>query len=226
MLYWIALAVLGFFVFAGVRLLRSPRPDMQATGGAPAPAPAATPKPHVDFEGEEGPLELVLADRSRRFVARLIDGFLVGGMSFAAVIIVSIATGGANTPGAVGRVRWITFIVGLIVYGAYEVAFLASSGQTPGKSAMKIRVVSLETATHPTAGTAFTRWLVPAISGSIVPVLVSPSYLNGTAGLPFGPPAKIAYLVTLVIYGVAFVDAQRQGLHDKVAGTIVVAQTS
>ena len=88
----------------------------------------------------------------------------------------------------------------LVVAGG-QIAFTAWRGQTPGKMIVRIRVVDHATGRIPTLASAAVRWLIPAcvsLSGSLTIV------------------------AWLLIYGWLLFDSRRQGLHDKVARTVVV----
>ena len=86
----------------------------------------------------------------------------------------------------------------------YEITCVALWGQTIGKRLLKIRVVRFVDENVPGFAYATMRHLLPAICGAVpVPVL--------SLALP------------LAVYAKAFTDPNRQGFHDRVAGTKVVA---
>jgi uncharacterized RDD family membrane protein YckC len=225
---WIAAGILAFFIYTGARLLRSsgtrsptamPGAGVAETPGS-GPSQRAAPTVEVALDSD-APEQLVLAGRLRRVAARLIDNVVVAGLGFALAIAASIASGSLSGDNAVSRLRWVGFLSVLVAYCGYEIGFVATSGQTLGKSALRIRVVSLETGEHPGVGGAFARWVVPALAGLVAPVLLSPGYLSGTGG-PFAGRARWALYVTLIIYAWALWDPHRQGIHDKIAQTVVV----
>ncbi len=125
-------------------------------------------KPKRDF--------VELADLGQRFIAALVDGF-----------IVSVITGVLSRFGGVGF--GLSFVITLI----YAWYFLTQrNGQTPGKMMMHIRVIKKD-GTPIDDATAIVRSIGYYISGMIV------------IGLLW-----------------AFWDKNKQGWHDKVAGTLVV----
>jgi uncharacterized RDD family membrane protein YckC len=79
----------------------------------------------------------------------------------------------------------------------YEVSLIATRGQTLGKMAMGIKVVAREDGRNPGWGKAGLRWLLPTVAGFVL----------------FG---------SLIVYLWVLWDPKRQGLHDKVAGTLVI----
>lgn len=91
-------------------------------------------------------------------------------------------------------VIWIYYLIALFLDMIYFTWFHGSIGQTPGKMMLGLRVVQA-TGEPVTFGLAFLRWV-----GYIISKLV----------------------VYLGFFWIAF-DRQKQGWHDKIAGTVVVA---
>jgi uncharacterized RDD family membrane protein YckC len=85
--------------------------------------------------------------------------------------------------------------------GIYAVLFTKLKGQTLGKMAVGIKVVQMLDGSLPTWGQAISRWALPAVA-ALIPV-------TGALGW-------------LLIYLWILWDANRQGLHDKVAKTVVI----
>ena len=215
---WVAVVVLLFFVYAGARLLVGTRADAPSVVVAPI---HDGPEAPAGLEGTE----LVLAERWRRAVARAIDGLVLAGASYMvafiayAVLVRSAVTQHAIDAG-VTKARWLTFAVGLVVWAVYDIALTATSGQTPGKRAMKVGVIALDTGERPGAEAGLFRWLPGALLGILVPVVTTRGI--GAGGLPHGHIADLSWVAFGVVYLWAFVDRGRQGLHDKTAGTVVV----
>ena len=90
----------------------------------------------------------------------------------------------------------------LAVTAVYQIGFIVWRGQTPGKMAAKTKVVDEETGALPGPGPAAARWLIPA-AGQFLPGVVS-------------------FVALFVTYGWLLRDPRRQGIHDKVARTVVV----
>ena len=217
---WVAVVLLLFFVYAGARLLVGSRAEAPSVVVGPVHEPADG--------GGFGPLEgseLVLAARWRRAVARLIDGLVLAGLSYVVAFIgytafVRSAVSDAAINTGVSKARWLTFAVGLVVWAVYDIALTSRSGQTPGKRAMKVAVVALDTGAAPGGESALFRWLPGAVLGVVVPVVTTRGIGNG--GVPHGRIAEFSWIAFGIVYLWAYLDRGRQGLHDKTAGTIVV----
>ncbi|MEV4235807.1 RDD family protein [Nocardia sp. NPDC050408] len=151
-----------------------------------------------------------LAGMRTRLCARLIDTVIVGipiGI-VAAVVVVSTDSSSEfpvdTDPGFGGGTTLLVVVLGLLACIAYEVGLTATQGATFGKKALGIRVVRIETADAPGEGigaaAALMRWAT----------LVLPSVLCGIWG---------------VVCAVSpyFDHVARQGWHDKVAETFVLA---
>lgn len=90
-------------------------------------------------------------------------------------------------------VQAVSSLVGIVIGVAYFVYFWTTTGATPGKSAMNIRVVSTDGETI-SAGVAILRYIGYAIS---------------------------AVVLLLGFIWIA-IDEDKQGWHDKIAGTYVI----
>jgi uncharacterized RDD family membrane protein YckC len=66
-----------------------------------------------------------------RFLASIIDGFIVGGLQAAAALALVGELEGAQ-------------VVGLVIGFAYTVGFWATQGATPGKMAVGCKIISVE----------------------------------------------------------------------------------
>ncbi len=106
----------------------------------------------------------------RRLVARLIDGFIVWWLSLGLLLSVVATTWPRATlvlsPSPWGEVFVFTavaFVTGMI----YEVGFLSTTGQTPGRLLTRIRVVDIHTLGSPGRTQAFVRWTLPGLAGLI-----------------------------------------------------------
>jgi uncharacterized RDD family membrane protein YckC len=197
------------------------QPPQQPYGQAPgygAPPPGYGPPQYGapgDYVNIPGAGAFKLAGMGQRFLARLIDGLIVG----IPVVIIAIIIVAAIAPSAdeIARGKSSTsVIVVLLVYVgallllsvAYEVGMIAARGATVGKSAMGIRVVTAATAAQRGAGIgggpAFARW--------------------GTMFLPTIIP-YLGNLWLLICYlSPLFDSTARQGFHDKAAKTWVLSE--
>jgi uncharacterized RDD family membrane protein YckC len=156
-----------------------------------------------------GPVDFDLAKPGARLGARFIDVFIGFSVFLITLVVVVMSydvelTDDPDTltipdSGAL-ILRWVP----ILIWGVYEVLLVARNGQTLGKMVTKIKVISAQGADAVPTKAAGVRWLVLAIPPVLIPDLL------------FG--LGISFLV-----GMWFViDANRQGLHDKAAGTYVV----
>ncbi len=106
---------------------------------------------------------------------------------------------------SLGAVIWILFAAAAI----YEIALTATRGQTLGKMATRIMVVraddlfQTELGRPPSWGRSLLRWGLPSIVGFV---------------------PSVGWLLALVCYLSLTWDRERQGWHDKVANTFVLAK--
>lgn len=131
-----------------------------------------------------------------RTVATVIDAFIVFILQFVLGSLLALmgfaATG--SQEGGVGNVLMLIQIFGYILSFAYYIVFTGYCGQTPGKMAVRIKVIRCDGSQISYGRAAFREIPAKFISGII-----------------FG----IGYLM------VAF-DEQKQGLHDRLADTYVI----
>ena len=130
-----------------------------------------------------------------RVVASLLDSFLLGAVQFVLSLLISHIIGmlgmAADGDPAVNTVIWL---FGASLSIGYAVFFTGYCGQTPGKMALRIKVIRTD-GSPVTYGRAALREVLGKFLSSIL--------------------LGIGYLM------VAF-DSQKQGLHDKIADTYVV----
>ncbi|WP_067181166.1 RDD family protein [Microtetraspora niveoalba] len=190
-----------------------PPPGQNPYGSAPPPPPPGSYPPPGPYGGPQGaygapqgaPLPpgvpAPLAEWWERLVARIIDTLVFGVAYLILSAVFVFGTGGSFLGG---------FLSALIAYGlytAYDYVLHSKDGQTVGKKIMKIRVVAL-------GGAPLDSSVVMRRSAVYPGVLV-------LYGIPvLGLLASLFALVTGVFI---LVDKPLgQGLHDKVAGTVVV----
>lgn len=135
-----------------------------------------------------------------RFLASFIDRIILNIIAVLVVFFTGLGSGlGAVIRGGVLEealmlsiimASFINFLVGM----AYSVFFVGWSGQTPGKMALKLKIIQIN-GKEMTYGKAFLRWLGYFLS------------------FPF--TLGIGYLMIAL-------SSQKQGLHDKIAGTYVI----
>ena len=153
-----------------------------------------------------------LAGAGSRLGARLIDAVIFAIVAIVLFIVVAIASFGdlvddTVDDNAIEEASEGLIVVSIMVMAVgmlYEVSLTALKGQTLGKMAVRIRVVSAESGSLPGWGKAFGRWFVPSIVGVI------------------GLRIPFIGLLALVVYASLLWDKRRQGWHDKAAKTLVI----
>ena len=142
----------------------------------------------------------------RRFVAYMIDGFIISVIFTFFMIIATVAfiAGALSNDGSrlmtnmldpawVGALLAPIWVFSIILNIAYFTYFHGSTGRTPGKSVMGLQVISAQ-GTPVSYGTAFLR--------------------------------SVGYLVSSLVFCLGFIwigfDKRKQGWHDKIAGTVVI----
>jgi uncharacterized RDD family membrane protein YckC len=172
--------------------------------------------PASEFVNIPGVGTFKLADMGQRFLARLIDGVIIGVPLSVLSLVILAAMAPSAQDIAFGRATATSFIVILLIWAgfllvlsvAYEVGMLSTRGATIGKNLMGLRVASAQTANTPGAGlglnVAGLRWAV----------------LYGPGIVPF-----VGGLWVLVCMLSPFFDntGARQGFHDKAAKTWVLS---
>ena len=134
-----------------------------------------------------------LAGPGARLGARILDG-LITGTAAIVVLLAGVIASAATDSNVVFYLTLAAVVAGLIVY---EVGMTATTGQTLGKQAVKIKVIRVDNGQPPGWGKSALRYVVPGLCGII----------------PFGG---------LICYASLTWDNNRQGWHDKAATTYVV----
>ena len=176
------------------------RPDKTKAAPAPAPAPASPPP-----IAPAPPRQFKLAPLSKRFIAIVIDGFIVGLFSFAVLFAggpfaaLNQAMASADLEAinaAIAQFQSDALPVNLVVSAVYNVVLMKLfNGQTLGKMVFGMRVVKKN-------GRRIS--VVDALLRNVLGYMVSQIFLLG--------------------YIWAFADAEKQAWHDKLAGTLVVEE--
>ena len=146
-----------------------------------------------------------------RFLARLIDGIIVGVLNAIVRIPLMLMFGiGTIGMGGMGRglgegrgalifgpamagMLGISTLIGLVIGAAYEVYFLSSNGATPGKMALGLRVIRAD-------------------GGPITPMLA--------LGRHFA--MWISAFILMIGYIMAGFDPEKRALHDRICETRVI----
>ena len=134
-----------------------------------------------------------LASVPRRFGARFFDNVLVG-----LVWLIPMALTGHVSSDTITHQSWLSYAIWATAV-AYEVWLVAQTGQTIGKRLMSIQVVDAATGAVPTLDQAARRALPTIIQ--VVPFLE---------------------LLAPFLYLPALWRPRRQGVHDRLAGTVVI----
>ncbi len=144
----------------------------------------------------------------RRFVAYMIDGFIIGMISLILMIIAGIAyiagamsgNGGAliakiSDPVQMASLTLWIWACSILMNIAYFTYFHGSTGRTPGKRLLGLQVVSADGSSI-SYGIAFLR--------------------------------SVGYLVSSLVFCLGYIwigfDKKKQGWHDKIAGTVVIVR--
>lgn len=167
----------------------------------PAPARAGKLRPPV-ADAEPDPVSDAQPRHAalwRRFAAALVDAAIIGGL----VLLV----GGTDVvSGTVDPAGTLVLAGSLAMF--YRVLFEGSRlAATPGKLAVRLRVTDLNGGrlTYATAAARAWPWWLPGACAGIAPSLV--------------PAAALACLIAAAFIPLS---ATRRGLHDRMAGTVVV----
>ncbi|SNR58372.1 Uncharacterized membrane protein YckC, RDD family [Haloechinothrix alba] len=177
-------------------------------GAAPPGMPPGAPGEYTQLATG---VPVKLASLGSRFLARLLDGLIVGVPMTIVLMIIwfamapspdEIARGEAGGFGVVG-VMMLMPVLMAVAYVIYETLMIGPRGQTIGKQVVGVKVVLASTGQVPGNGKA-----------------------AGRSGVMFGPYAVpfIGGLYLLLCYlSPLFDSTRRQGWHDKAAQTIAIA---
>ena len=183
------------------------------------------------------------ASHDTRMNARIIDTLIMGIAPFIICFFVITASfecfmadcdeiGLAGPVVAVG----LTLIIGVI---RYEPVRIARRGQTFGKRRAEIKVVSFEDGSLPSIWTALVRWAVPTGLGMclVAVVLLILADTADTSDLTSTPAQEMVLIILIsfvlglmsgipvawmLMYIPSLYDKNGRGLHDRIAGTIVI----
>jgi uncharacterized RDD family membrane protein YckC len=173
----------------------------QAYGSMPGQAHILVPGSQIQFPGSP---PLVLATMGSRFLARIVDGLIVGipvAIIYFVLLFAVVSSGGGF---------WIELLISpllAIAYVLYEGFMLSARGATVGKNVAGIRLVTQQSVASQQAGIgggpAFTR-----IATMILPGIV---------------PCIGSLVAFLMIISPFFDEQARQGWHDKAAKTYAIS---
>jgi uncharacterized RDD family membrane protein YckC len=140
---------------------------------------------------------VIYASPGRRFLGFVVDFFLLGAVGVLLLPLLGVSMEDF-LDGVVPRQYQVA---NFLIAAAYQIVFISWRGQTLGKMALRIRVVDETSAEIPRVSAAALRWLIPAAAG-LVP--------------------QLGVFVLAVVYLWLLWDPRRQGIHDKVARTVVI----
>ena len=185
--------------------LPPPPPDDSGWSSQPPPLPLQVGPPGAGGVpgARTAPLgtggTVALASPGTRLTARIVD----------LLVIMVLGSVLASLPRSV-VVSVVVFIAG----AAYETAFIATKGQTPGKMVTRIRIVSADGGGNPGWGASAARWALPAIASMarVVAWAVGAEWVT----------ESLLGLAGMLVYASLLWNRRRQGWHDMVAGTLVI----
>ena len=170
----------------------SPTSSAPVTPPVPPVAPSVSPQP---VDQSPASLGVVHAGFGVRFLAALIDGVVIG-------LIGGVLGLLAGIPGTVLDSEIVSLaasgfaqLFAVIIAVAYYVYFIGSRGQTPGKMALKIKVIKVDTQQ-------------------------APGYLNAFLREAVGK--FLSAIVLFLGYFWMLWDEKKQTWHDKIVNTIVI----
>jgi uncharacterized RDD family membrane protein YckC len=186
-------------------------PPPAPSPGIPAPIAPWAPPPGAFSTSGSGAAGLAYGRTLDRAMAWWLDGIIV---AVPALIVAILVGSGAAAGGLrVGGISLVASIVALGIHLLYFVSFwTGSSRATLGMRLMKLQIADAKTGAVPTVQQGMVRWL--AIGGAfqlveLVPVLA----LLGVS---------LAFLWVLLLLATTATSPTKQGLHDRIAGTVVV----
>lgn len=155
-----------------------------------------------------------LASMGKRFLARVIDGLIIGIPAAILITVITLAmapsaeeinSGSFDEGDSLGLIATVLISAAVIGLASilYEVSMIATSGATVGKKVAGVKVLRMNDGQLPGWGTAFGRWAIPYLC-NLIPCVGS--------------------LIALLCWLSPFFDSvYRQGWHDKAAKTVVIA---
>jgi uncharacterized RDD family membrane protein YckC len=143
------------------------------------------------------PAKRVLASRAKRLAGFVADLVVLTGVALVLVPLTGASFDDVDTLSPTSTFS----LANLVVLALYQIGFIAWRGQTPGKVIVGTEVVDIDTGAVPDLTGAVARFVLPAAAGFV------PGFGTG---------------LTIAVYAWILWDPRRQGLHDKLARTVVV----
>lgn len=185
----------------------APPPPPAPQPARPAPAPPPPPAHPLSMGVPSAPApaprpagNLEYAGFGPRLLAYLIDAVVLGLLNLLPAAVIVFASIRAQSTGSAGMLVAVELLCSLIIFVisvGYQVYFVGAKGATPGKRIMKLKV-AFPDGTWPIGyGKAFVRMIGYMISGMIC-------YIG--------------------FFMIIFDKEMHRGLHDKIAGTVVIRE--
>ena len=161
--------------------------------------------------------QVELAGPGTRLLARVLDGMILAPVVVGLGVLATFVTIWTQDAAPTYSVS----VVLLLASPLYEVWMIAARGATVGKFLAGAVVLRVADGELPGWSTSSRRWAVP---GGISAVAIVAGILPSRAGATVGSLIQIfGGLAVILCYLSLTWDRRRQGWHDKVAGTVVVA---
>jgi len=202
-----------------------PPPPPPASGplisASPAPSTGWTQPQQTAFGQQEVAPGLVFSGTAARFVAYLIDGFLLAIVASVVSAIFGVSTFAGRTsvtPGEISQVQFgansiIATLISVVINGAYFVGFWSGGRRaTLGQMLLKIQVGNAFDGKALTTNQAVKRWF------ALGEWLQAFSFSVGAAAAIGG----LSLLWSLVLFITTATSPTKQGLHDRFANSAVV----
>lgn len=141
-----------------------------------------------------------LASAGQRAVGFLADVALAGTVLLTPGMLLEDAVTAEDLGPGLAR---LVALVAFVFLALYEVVPTALWGRTPGKAIVNIRVVGIGDEGPPGWKRAVLRWVLPALAFQVAVVVVG-------------------WVLALALRAVLVLDPLHRGIHDRLAGTIVV----
>lgn len=141
-------------------------------------------------EGATLSTDMVYAGFWIRFLAKFVDGIILQIVNF---VVRLIFLGTSPDPGKQAAMVWITLGISMLIAASYSIFFVGKFGATPGKMALRLRVVT-------------------ATGGKV-------SYARA-AGRYFSE--FLSSIILMIGYIMAAFDEEKRALHDRICDTRVI----
>jgi uncharacterized RDD family membrane protein YckC len=179
-----------------------PPPPKPASPAPPPPAPVVAPPPPIAASSARAPAARAATGEPAEFLPRLLAYLIDAAILTAVSVVIMVPT--AVIAGLLGRrvpilallLSGVGYLLVLAVCIGYPVYFWANRGATPGKKFLKLRVVRVD---------------------GVDPIGYAKAFLRLVGYMASGFILYIGFLMILFT-------ERKQGLHDMIAGTLVVRE--